>query len=1136
MRVFPKVRFREVTTVRLLRQLRFLLCFGLFLGTPAAATDLLVVFGEGDTASIHDADTFALLGTPTVGEGALRALGIPDPADPDKLLKIVILTKSSLVVLSPEPPFPVLGSSLLADGVADPRAHAVLTPDASRLLVISGSFVQIFDTATAGAPAPLSLSLQSAGTGIAVRIDGERAYISRADSTKLRLLSLTSTPPQFLGGPPDLAAEPLGLAAAPNGFAIYAVANDFLFEIDPFANKVTAEIETLEPAPGAFLFDPDAPIETAFFEQENSIIVYSMPNQDLGDVFFTTSDIVESLSPGQGLIHVLTEFKGRLFKIDRDRQLQLPIDNPDTGFPFTGAAVDMELGAGGQTLYLAFRDPGSIIRMDAAATTILDDWDLPAAPSGISVVALPGETATSLEIYGGDQQLGESGKVFAMPLAVRVRGADLRPVMGQTVEFSSNEPSVIFNPAEAVSDARGVAHTRATPGTKEIFEADALIEPADEEVTFQLNTAPGAREGLIKIDGDYQYILKNSPFPFPLVVEARENSAPVEGIDLMISSTSGFGLVTCPAMVTTGEDGRASIQCAALNAGGKLPLTIEVEDERGRELEDPFHAVVVPDQTDLPVQVVRFSKKNLSGVSGERLPDALVFQVASGKAQAMDNLGIRFESDGDVAFDPRVPPTDEFGVARADVILGCDLGGDIVGTVQSTDKPEVEVNYSASTGPPAVITKTGGDNQTGAPGDQLPQALQAVVTDVCGVGIGAQPVVWDVQPPGSAELLGSFSATNPAGQLSTRVKLGNTAQRILVNAQVGAVATTFRVTTNVVPTQILIIEGDGQSIARGREAAMPLTVETRNNEGAPSGGVPVDFTVVGGSASLTSNRVVTGSDGRASTRVIGGSELGVVVVEARALDLLIQFRLQVVEQVPAVPSNGFVNGASFRAGLVPGSLASIFGTGITQNLDGIEKALSPPFPTVLGGVRVFVAGHAAPMVSIANVNGVEQLNFQVPFEAPAPSGDVAVMIDNNGSTATFQGVQTLAVQPGIFEFFLDPNLFAAALHADFSVVTPSHPARPGEIILLFVTGLGLTDPPVGTNVPGPIPAVVTVNDPTVIVSGVEAEVLGSFYAPRLSTAYQINFRIPIILPSGNATLQVSMSGVDSQQSLIAIKE
>ena len=397
-------------------------------------------------------------------------------------------------------------------------------------------------------------------------------------------------------------------------------------------------------------------------------------------------------------------------------------------------------------------------------------------------------------------------------------------------------------------------------------------------------------------------------------------------------------------------------------------------------------------------------------------------------------------------------------------------------------------------------------------------------------------MIWDVQPPGSAELLGNFSTTNPAGQLSTRVKLGNTAARILVNARVGAVATTFRVTANVAPTQILIVEGDGQSVGRGRQARIPLTVETRNSDGAPSGGVPVDFAIVGGSGTLTSARVVTGSNGRASTNIIGGAELGVVVVEARALDLLVQFRLQVVEQVPAVPFGGFVNGASFRGGLVPGSLGSIFGTGLTRDLDGVEAAPTAPFPTTLGGVRVYVAGHAAPMVSIANVNGVEQLNFQVPFEVPAPSSDVAVMIDNNGATATFNNIQTLAAQPGIFQYFLDPNLLAAALHADFSVVTPSNPARPGEVILLFVTGLGPTSPAVGTNVPGPIPPAVTVNDPLVLVAGVEAEVLGSFYAPKLSTAYQINFRIPIILPSGNAILQVSIVGAESQESLIPIGE
>ena len=665
----------------------------------------------------------------------------------------------------------------------------------------------------------------------------------------------------------------------------------------------------------------------------------------------------------------------------------------------------------------------------------------------------------------------------------------------------------------------------------------ALAEPLDEEVTFQLNTAPAVREGLIKIDGDYQYILKGNAFPYPLVVEAREKGAPVEGIDLVITSTSGFGLVTCPAMATTDEDGRASIQCDALNAGSKLSLTIKVEDERGRKLEDPFHAIVVPDETDLPVQVVRFSKSSLSGVVGERIPDAIVIQVASGKGQAMNDLGIRFETDGDITFDPPVAPTDSLGVARADAILGCDAGGNIVPVAQATGKPEsTDVDYTTMTGPVAVLTKTGGDNQSGAPGDLLPQALQAAVSDVCGTAVGGQAVIWDVQPPGSAELLGNFSTTNPAGQISTRVRLGNTAARILINAQVGGVATTFRVTANVAPTQILIVAGDGQSVGRGQEARIPLTVETRNSDGAPSGGVPVDFAVVGGSGSLTSERIVTGADGRASTNIIGGAELGVVVVEARALDLLVQFRLQVVEQVPAVPSGGFVNGASFQGGLVPGSLASIFGTGLTKDLDGIEEVSAAPFPTTLGGVRVYVAGHAAPMVSIANVRGIEQLNFQVPFEVPAPSGEVAVMIDNNGATATFNNVQTLAVQPGIFEFFLGPSLFAAALHADFSVVTPANPAKPGEIILLFVTGLGPTDPPVGTNVPGPVPPAVTVSDPAVIVAGVEAEILGSFYAPTLSAAYQINFRIPIILPAGNATIQVAISGVGSQQSLIPIGE
>ena len=160
----------------------------------------------------------------------------------------------------------------------------------------------------------------------------------------------------------------------------------------------------------------------------------------------------------------------------------------------------------------------------------------------------------------------------------------------------------------------------------------------------------------------------------------------------------------------------------------------------------------------------------------------------------------------------------------------------------------------------------------------------------------------------------------------------------------------------------------------------------------------------------------------------------------------------------------------------------------------------------------------------------------MPFEVPAPSGDVAVMIDTTGPVRPFSGVQTLPIQPGIFEFFLDPSLFAAALHADFSVVTPANPGQARRDHLAFRDRAG-ADRSAGANQRSrPIPPAVTVGDPTVTVSGVEAEVLGSFYAPTLYTVYQINFRIPIILPGGNATIQVLMSGVESQQSLIPIGE
>jgi len=88
---------------------------------------------------------------------------------------------------------------------------------------------------------------------------------------------------------------------------------------------------------------------------------------------------------------------------------------------------------------------------------------------------------------------------------------------------------------------------------------------------------------------------------------------------------------------------------------------------------------------------------------------------------------------------------------------------------------------------------------------------------------------------------------------------------------------------------------------------------------------------------------------------------------------------------------------------------------------------------------------------------------------------------------------------------------------------------------LFLTGMGPTNPPVGTNVPGPIPAPLTVEQPLVIFDGINsAQVLGSAYAPTFATAYQINLVVPPGTPQGNRAIRVQAGGILSQQVLLPV--
>jgi uncharacterized protein (TIGR03437 family) len=331
----------------------------------------------------------------------------------------------------------------------------------------------------------------------------------------------------------------------------------------------------------------------------------------------------------------------------------------------------------------------------------------------------------------------------------------------------------------------------------------------------------------------------------------------------------------------------------------------------------------------------------------------------------------------------------------------------------------------------------------------------------------------------------------------------------------------------------------------------PLAVEIVSAEGIAVPGADVQFSIINGPGELTETLVETGMDGRASTRFVAPNVFGVTNVlatldaEAAALagldvpkgqsTLTADFTIVTGGRRPVIiPDGGFVNGASFRLGWTPGGLGSIFGVGLMEDVNGVVAANGPPFATTLRGVSVTINGVPAPLLALANVAGREQINLQVPFEVQP--GPATVVVSNNGTEAVYENVPVNASQPGIFEVGIGGGRYAAALHADFRLVSPSDPARPGEVILLFLTGMGPLQPAVATNQPGPTPPASTVFEPVVGIDDAGVENFGAFYAPDFTTLYQVNFRVPDDIEPGNRRISVGAGGSFSQTALLPVGE
>lgn len=210
-------------------------------------------------------------------------------------------------------------------------------------------------------------------------------------------------------------------------------------------------------------------------------------------------------------------------------------------------------------------------------------------------------------------------------------------------------------------------------------------------------------------------------------------------------------------------------------------------------------------------------------------------------------------------------------------------------------------------------------------------------------------------------------------------------------------------------------------------------------------------------------------------------------------------------QLAAAISNPGTVAAAISANLdktattvAPGGLISIFGTNLAKVSTDLSGWAGRTLPSSLNGASVTIGGKRA---AILYVSG-NQINAQVPVDVAV--GQQAVVVNNGvGPSASFN-VTVAAAAPSIF---FSP-VAAVLKNADFSLVSASNPAKSGDVVLVYATGMGQTTPALTTGALVPGTTVAKTTDVTATVGGQNATVVYSIAAPGFAGLYQVAVTIP----------------------------
>lgn len=241
-------------------------------------------------------------------------------------------------------------------------------------------------------------------------------------------------------------------------------------------------------------------------------------------------------------------------------------------------------------------------------------------------------------------------------------------------------------------------------------------------------------------------------------------------------------------------------------------------------------------------------------------------------------------------------------------------------------------------------------------------------------------------------------------------------------------------------------------------------------------------------------------------------------------------------QTPAVATGGVLNAATFDktpgAPLAPGQLISIFGSDLAASLQVNDTV---PLSTSLADqVSVTFNGVTAGLDFVSP----NQINAQLPWNVlsgNATTGTATIVVSRGSQKSASQTFNIGPFSPGIFTVTASGTGYAvAAIFPDNAYPAPvgaipgvtSRPAKAGDVITLYTTGLGVVDKPVDNGGIPPAGQIAnTTTKPTVLIGGVPAPVLFSGLTPQFPGVYLVNVQIPPGVPAGNSvSIQIQFNG------------